>query len=141
MAIQQMLHYIHVFKQLNINTHEDSARDIKEMNQTIRETIAEIDQMGLNQEFYQIIQFCGTQALNQFKKTHKTLFAAHQTQMQLDQVDEAKWIKIRQTEQILKDMKQAVYSIPIHDIVALSQTVSHSVQWLQNQLDKYKTNQ
>eukprot|EP01083_Nonionella_stella_P301741 1036881_1 len=136
MAIQQMLHYIHVFKRMQIKNC--NTRDMKEMNQTISETIAEIDQMGLNQEFYQIIQFCGTQALKQLKATHKTLFAAHCT---LDDLDEAKWNELAQTKQILKDMKQAVYSIPIHDIVALSQTVSHSVQWLQNQLEKYKTNQ
>ena len=152
-CIENMLHFINVFNKINENGKNNGYRhtnnkyklaeassnsEIVEMKSMIQSTIKEIDEMGLNEQFYQIIQFCGTKRLNELKENKFKLLM--NKDIDLTQFDELKCNELNEIHLILLEMKDEIYSIPIEDIIHLSQTVCGSVQWLSNELNKYDIN-
>ena len=155
-CIENMLHFINVFNNIsfkkrhghinNNNNHYkvetlNNDSQIIEMKQMIQSTIKEIDEMGLNQQFYQIIQFCGTKRLNELKQTKFKLLNNNNNTIDLTQFDFEKCMELNEIHSILLEMKHKIYSIPIEDISHLSDTVCGSVQWLSNEISKHDTHQ
>merc|ERR1712154_73885 len=114
-CIRNMLLCINAFNKIDINRQQqirynnrnnNNYSQIVEMNEMIKATIKEIDEMGLNEDFFQILQFCGIKKLNQMKKNGTFDVLMDDDNVDLNEFDITKYNQLTGVNCILSEMKE-----------------------------------